>query len=183
MKNSVVSKRYAKALIAIGKEDGQTDQYGEQLSAIVELFDTQDGFEKALINPLVNKNQRRQVLENVLGAVQPSDVVEKFLLLLFDKGRIGFLRDIASCYTELADESSGILKGKVICAAKLTVKKMNQLQSTLSKKMGKTVVLTMEEDPGLIGGVVTKIGDLVLDGSVKTMLANMRETLHKGESV
>ncbi len=183
MKNSVVSKRYAKALIAIGQEDGQTQDYGKQLSEMVDLFDTQDGFEKALINPLVNKNKRKQVLENVLAAVQPSAVVEKFLLLLFEKGRIGFLREITSCYMELADELSGVLKGKVISATKLPVKKLNKIQSTLSKKMGKTVVLTTEVDSSLIGGVVTKIGDLVLDGSVRTMLDNMRETLYKGESI
>ena len=53
----------------------------------------------------------------------------------------------------------------------------------MSKKAGKTIVLNVEQDPSLIGGVITKIGDLVLDGSVKTQLINMRETLKKGESV
>ena len=60
---------------------------------------------------------------------------------------------------------------------------MNKIKEALSAKTGKDIVLNVEQDPSLIGGVVTKIGDLVLDGSVKTQLINMRETLKKGESV
>ncbi len=183
MKNSMISKRYAKALIALAAEDGNTGEYGEQLSALVEIFDNQDGFERALVNPLVNKNKRRQLLEQVLTALTLSPIVEKFVLLVFDKGRIGFLRDIASHYDLLADEINGVLKGKVMSASKLSDNALRRLQDVLSKKMGKAVVLDAEEDSSLIGGVVTKIGDLVLDGSVKTVLSNMRETLYKGESI
>ncbi len=62
MKNLAVSRRYAKALILIGQEDGQAEQYNEELSAIAGLFDTQEGFEQALINPLINKNDRKKLL-------------------------------------------------------------------------------------------------------------------------
>jgi F-type H+-transporting ATPase subunit delta len=61
MKNLAVSRRYAKALILIGQEDGQAEQYNEELAAVVGLFDSQDGFELALINPLYNKNDRKKV--------------------------------------------------------------------------------------------------------------------------
>jgi F-type H+-transporting ATPase subunit delta len=183
MKNLAVSRRYAKALILIGQEDGQAEQYNEELVAVVGLFDTQDGFELALTNPLYNKNDRKKVLQAVLVATDLSAIMKSFLVLLFDKGRIGFLREIASYYKDLADELKGVVKASVISATELSSDAIEKIKEALSKKAGKTIVLNVEQDPSLIGGVVTKIGDLVLDGSVKTQLINMRETLKKGESV
>ncbi len=183
MKNLAVSRRYAKALILIGQEDGQAEQYNEELSAIAGLFDTQEGFELALINPLINKNDRKKLLEAVIGSTDLSDIMKSFLILLFNKGRIGFLRDIASYYNDMADELKGVVKASVTSATELSDDAVNKIKESLSKKTGKTIVLNVEQDPSLIGGVVTKIGDLVLDGSVKTQLINMRETLKKGESV
>jgi len=183
MKNLAVSRRYAKALILIGQEDGKAEQYNKELASVVGLFDTQEGFELALTNPLYNKNDRKKVLEAVLAATDFSAIMKSFLILLFDKGRIGFLREIASYYKDLADELKGVVKASVISATKLPVKTLEKIKKALSKKAGKKIILNVEQDPSLIGGVVTKIGDLVLDGSVKTQLINMRETLKKGESV
>jgi len=183
MKNLAVSRRYAKALILIGQEDGQAEQYNTELGSVVELFDTQEGFETALINPLYNKNDRKKVLEAVLAATDFSAIMKSFLILLFDKGRIGFLREIASYYKDLADELKGVVKASIVSATELSSEAVEKIKESLSKKTGKTIVLNVKQDPSLIGGVVTKIGDLVMDGSVKTQLMNMRETLKKGESV
>ncbi|MCF6248559.1 MAG: F0F1 ATP synthase subunit delta [Desulfobacula sp.] len=183
MKNLAVSRRYAKALILIGQEDGQAEQYNTELVSVVGLFDTQVDFETALINPLFNKNDRKKVLQAVLAATDLSAIMKSFLILLFDKGRIGFLREIASYYQDLADELKGVVKASVVSATELSSEAVDRIKDSLSKKTGKTIVLNVEQNPSLIGGVVTKIGDLVLDGSVKTQLINMRETLKKGEIV
>ncbi len=183
MKNLAVSRRYAKALILIGQEDGLAEQYNSELDSIVGLFNTQEDFEKALINPLFNKNDRKKVLEAVLAATDLSVIIKSFLILLFDKGRIGFLREIASYYKDLADELKGVVKASIVSATELSSEAVDKIKEALSKKTGKNIVLNVEQDPNLIGGVVTILGDLVLDGSVKTQLINMRETLKKGESV
>jgi F-type H+-transporting ATPase subunit delta len=183
MKNLAVSRRYAKALILIGQEDGKADEYNVELDSVVGLFDTQEGFETALTNPLFNKNDRKKVLEAVLAATDLSVIMKSFLTLLFDKGRIGFLREIASYYKDLADELKGVVKASIVSATELSQDAVDKIKEALSKKTGKNIVLNVEQDQSLIGGVVTKIGDLVLDGSVKTQLINMRETLKKGESV
>jgi F-type H+-transporting ATPase subunit delta len=183
MKNLAVSRRYAKALILIGQEDGQAEQYNAELESVVSLFDTQEGFEQALTNPLYNKNNRKKVLTAVLAATDLSAIMKSFLTLLFDKGRIGFLREISSYYKDLADELKGVVKASIVSATELSQDAVEKIKEALSKKTGKNIVLNVEQDPSLIGGVVTKIGDLVLDGSVKTQLINMRETLKKGESV
>ncbi len=183
MKNLAVSRRYAKALILIGQEDGKAEQYNKELGAIAGLFDTQEGFEKALTNPLFNKNDRKKVLEAVISALELSVIMKSFLMLLFNKGRIGFLREISSYYNDLVDELKGVVKASIVSATVLSSDAVDKIKDALSKKTGKTIVLDVDQDPDLIGGVVTKIGDLVLDGSVRTQLINMSETLKKGESV
>ena len=183
MKNLAVSRRYAKALILIGQENGHAEEYNAELDSIVGLFDTQEGFEMALTNPLYNKNDRKKVLEAVLAVTDLSAIMKSFMILLFDKKRIGFLRGIASYYKDMADELKGVVKANIVSATELSSDAVDKIKEALSKKTGKNIVLNVEQDPSLIGGVVTKIGDLVLDGSVKTQLINMRETLKKGESV
>jgi F-type H+-transporting ATPase subunit delta len=112
-----------------------------------------------------------------------SEVMKAFLLLLFDKGRIGFLTSINEFYQKLVDELKGIARATLISATELSEEAIEKIRTALSNKTGKDIILEVNQDPALIGGVVTKIGDLVLDGSIKTQLLNMKESLKRGESV
>jgi F-type H+-transporting ATPase subunit delta len=123
------------------------------------------------------------VLETVIEKLNLSKVMKSFLMLLFDKGRIGFISNINELYQKLVDELKGVARASLISATELTSETIEKIRKSLSKKIAKDIVLEVEQDPGLIGGIVTRIGDLVLDGSIRTQLLNMRETLKRGESV
>ncbi len=183
MKNLSVSRRYAKALMLIGKEDGNADLYKDELDHVVQLFNTNEEFEKAVMNPLFGKNERRNVLSKVLEKTDLSKVMKSFLVLLFDKGRIGFLREISDFYKKLADELKGVVHAKLVSAVELSSDAVEKIRQGLAERTGKDIILDIEQDTDLIGGIVTEIGDLVLDGSVKTQLFNMRESLKRGEIV
>lgn len=183
MRSSAIARRYAKALILIGKEDGLAETYRDELEKIIALFDKEQIFEQAVCNPLYNTVSRRNVLQAVLEKLELSMAINSFLLLLFDKGRITFLRDVGSYYNKVADELKGVVRANLISATKLSSESFDQIRNSLSKMTGKEVLLEAEQDPSLIGGVVTRIGDFVLDGSIKTQLQNMRESLKRGESV
>ena len=183
MRSSAIARRYAKALMLIGKEDGQAETYREELQGFIDLFDQHEQLEQMLTNPLYSTENRRKVLVAVLDAVEISNVMRSFLTLLFNKGRISYLRQITTYYFKLADELKGIVRANLVSAAELPSEKFEEIRNALSKMTGKEVVLDAEQDPSIIGGVVTKIGDLVLDGSIKTQLENMRESLKRGERV
>ncbi|MBF0199860.1 MAG: ATP synthase F1 subunit delta [Desulfamplus sp.] len=183
MKNLSVSRRYAKALILIGKEYGQTDQYSNELDGVIGLFDASREFETAVSNPLFDKNDRRRLLAAVLDKMELSRIVKSFVMLLFDKGRIGFVREICIFYKQLADEQKGIVHATLVSAVRLSAEASEKIRAGLAERTGKDVVLDVKEDSSLIGGIVARIGDLVLDGSVKTQLLNMRESLKRGEIV
>jgi F-type H+-transporting ATPase subunit delta len=182
MKNLAIARRYAKALLLIGKEDGQTEQYRQELDGVAKLMAEQTALADAITNPLYNANERKKVFQGILGKLDLSKVMSAFLMLLFEKGRVGFLISINEFFQKLADELKGVAQASLVSATELSAETIEKIRSALSKRTGKEIVLDVQQDPGLIGGIVTKIGDLVLDGSIKTQLLNMRESLKRGES-
>jgi F-type H+-transporting ATPase subunit delta len=183
MKNLAIARRYAKALLLIGKEDGQAESYREELDGLTGLIAKDKALEQALTNPLYDVGGRRKVLAVIVEKLDLSKVMGSFVLLLFDKGRIGFLNDINTFYQKLADELKGVGRASLVSATELSSETIDKIRNTLSERTGKDIILEVEQDPGIIGGIVTRIGDLVLDGSIKTQLLNMRESLKRGESV
>ncbi|CAN2039352.1 ATP synthase subunit delta [Candidatus Magnetomoraceae bacterium gMMP-15] len=183
MKNLSIARRYAKALLILGKENGQAEIYGEELNDFAQLLADNKNLERTLINPLHSATGRRNVLTAVLKESQLSKEINSFLNLLFDKGRMGFLSSINDFYQKLADELKGVARASLISATELSSEAVEKIQTALSKMTGKEVVLEVEHDPGLIGGIITRIGDLILDGSIKTQLFNMKESLRRGESI
>jgi len=183
VKNLAVARRYAKALLLIGKEDGQAETYKEELGSFSGLISENKELEQAISNPLYDADGRKKVLKAVIEGLEVSGVLKAFLLLLFDKGRIGFIDSINDFYQKLADELKGVARASLVSATELSSETIEKIRESLSKMTGKEVKLEVEQDPDLIGGIVTRIGDLVLDGSIKTQLLNMRETLKRGEIV
>ncbi|MGD9017153.1 MAG: ATP synthase F1 subunit delta [Desulfobacterales bacterium] len=183
MKNLAIARRYAKALLLIGKDNGQADDYRSELEGFAGLIASEKTLEQAINNPLYTAQDRKRVLMAVLDKINVSDVMRAFLLLLFDKGRFPFLEQISAFYKELADELKGIARATLVSATELSSDAVDKIRATLSNRTGKDIILDVQQDPELIGGIVTKIGDLVLDGSIRTQLLNMRETLKRGESV
>ena len=182
MKNLAIARRYAKALLLIGKEDGQTETYREELKAFSDLINRESRLRRAITNPLYGTAVRKNVLKAVLEKLAFSRAMNAFLLLLFDKGRVSFLASINDFYQKLSDELKGVARASLVSATELSSETIEKIRSSLSQKTGKDIVLECEQDPRLIGGIVTRIGDLVLDGSIKTQLLNMRESLKRGES-
>jgi F-type H+-transporting ATPase subunit delta len=183
VKNLAIARRYAKALLLIGKEDGKAETYREELDGFASMLEENPALEQALSNPLYESGQRRKILVTLLEKLSPSRVFQSFIMLLFDKRRIGFVSDISGFYGRLADELKGVARASLVSATELPDETVEKIRAALSKRTGKDIILETEQDPNLIGGIVTRIGDLVLDGSIKTQLLNMSESLKRGESV
>ncbi len=178
-----IARRYAKALLAIGREDGQADTYKEELGGFVNLLEEQKELEQVISNPLYDAESRKKVVQAVVKRSELSQVMASFLFLLFDKGRIQYLRDIYAFYEKLTDELANIVRADLVSAVELPEESIASIQAALSEKTGKIVKMDVRVDPALIGGVMTKIGDLVLDGSVRTQLMSLKESLQRSENI
>jgi F-type H+-transporting ATPase subunit delta len=178
--NEIIAKRYARALIQIGQEDGQYEQYGREIKAFEELLEASAELRAVMVNPIYERQDKKALLAALNQRLNLSQVVRNFLLLLIDKRRIGSFKDIVRSYEALADELAGRVKAKVTSAVPLKEPILQELKKRLEAMTGKQVILQVQQEPELIGGVVTQIGDTVFDGSVRTQLAGIKEILLKG---
>ena len=122
-----IARRYAKALMAIGKEDGQAETYKEELGGFVKLLEEQKEFEQAISNPLYDAEGRKKVLQAVVERSGLSRVMASFLFLLFDKGRIQYLGDIYDFYEKLTDELANIVRADLVSATDLAEETLDPL--------------------------------------------------------
>ena len=177
MKQTILAKRYAKALFAIGKEDGTYEAYSEALAAVAALFNSNPEVEDALTNPLYPVDIREKAMGAIIDSMQADKVMGNFLNLLVQKKRAAILPEIAEEFKIMVDEDKNISHGKVVSAIELDSELHNKIQATLEKITGKKVELTASVDPSIIGGVIAKVGDLVLDGSIRTQLASLKGSI------
>ncbi len=183
MTSLIVAKRYARALLEIGREDGKYEEYGRELKEFASLLGQAPELESVLVNPAFAFDGRKNLLGALLAKTGLSPMVNNFFRLLMDRGRIGAARDINTVYEHLLDEVKGVTRAEVYSAAPLRDADVEKLTAILKKVAGRDVSLKVNEDPSLIGGVVARIGDLVLDGSVKTQLAGLKVSLQRGDYV
>lgn len=181
MRNLVIAKRYAKALFNLALEEGQVEQYGQELDYLVRLLVELPDLADAVQNPLYPEAARKNVFRAVADKAETTPIMKSFINLLVEKRRVQHLGDISEYYHKLIDEHANIARARIKAATPLDDQAIQQIASSLEKMTGKKVAVEFEQDPELIGGVLAQIGDLVLDGSVRRQLLNIKESLKRGE--
>jgi F-type H+-transporting ATPase subunit delta len=183
LRNFTISRRYARALLSLGKEDGNYLKYGEELKAFSELLKRETQARYILQSPIYGFAGRSQLLKAVLGKTGFSPIVNNFIELLLTKGRIQYLEDISIFYSQLTDELSNIKRAMVTAAVELSDDIIQRIQAALKEVVQKEVVVTVNQDPSIIGGIIAQVGDLTLDGSLRTQLKSLKESLRRGEGI
>jgi len=172
-----VARRYARALFGIGVDGRRFEALGAELTELATLWNDSDELRQALENPVFRPEQKRAVLESILPRVAPTPEVQRFVLLLLDRRRIMLLPAIARAYRDLTDAELGQVRAEVTSAQELAPATLDRVRRSLEQRTGKKVIVTSKVAPELIGGLVARVGDLVLDGSVRTQLDDLRNRL------
>ena len=180
MITNAIARRYAKALVQLAAEEQRMEPIHGELTRFETVLLAQNALKSVLINPAYGIDEKRAIMQDVIGRLDISGTVANFMLLLLDRGRIGFLSAIIASYGAYADELSGVVRPILCTAMPLEADQVQGIKDVLIKATGKKVVLSVEVDPALIGGVVTKIGDMVYDGSIRTQLNQIEGILQKG---
>lgn len=180
MINNAIARRYAKALVQLGSESGLIERFSQELKAVDGLISGNAELRAALGNPAFTADQKKQIMKELVTKLSCSELVANFLLLLVDKNRVICLSQIVQVYEKLADEQSGILRPRITSAFALDDTQVAAIKTALEQKTGKKVLPQVTVDRSLIGGVVTQIGDIAFDSSVKTQLARIHDILQKG---
>jgi len=177
VKQIILARRYAKALFAVGKDDGKFEEYNDALQGLNEVYALDASLADSLTNPLYPMDVREKVMEGIVASMGVDKVMSNFFNLLVEKKRADVLPDIAEEYQIMVDEEKNISHGTVVSAVELSKELQAKVQATLEKLTGKTVELTTSVDPTIIGGIIAKVGDLELDGSIRTQLASLKDSI------
>lgn len=171
-----VASRYAQALFQVGTESSNTDELYEELKVVVDILNQNQEFFGILKSPLIGKGEKKTLLSNVF-AENLSNETFNFLKILIDKNRISCINQIEDIYKKLLNEKNNIIEGTVISAISLNENEMKDLEIKLSQKYSKTVKLKNEIDKSILGGLLVRLGNEEIDGTVKNRLTKMKEQL------
>jgi F-type H+-transporting ATPase subunit delta len=177
MSVSIVARRYAQAVLELGVELGQLDKIVEEMSSLGDAWEASADFRNAIENPLVGHDAKKNIVTELLARIGAGAVTRNTVQLLVDRRRAKALPYVARNLRELADTRKGLLRAEVTTATPLSDAYYGRLQVQLEAMTGKKVVVDRRTDPTLIAGVVTRIGDRILDGSLRTRLESMRDAL------
>ena len=180
MIRSRLAHRYAKALFELAQEAGSTATVAEQLQAFQDALAAQEDLRTALLSPVLTRSAKTEVLEAVLGGAPFDPLVANFLRVLLEARKLPYLSDVMRTFSAMRDDAEGRVRGEAVTPMPLKDAEIQELRAALSKALQKEVELDSRVDPNLLGGVVARVGNLVFDGSLRTQLERIKETLTKG---
>jgi F-type H+-transporting ATPase subunit delta len=176
----VLARRYAKAILDLAGEAGLESEIGEELDRISALFAQSHELIHLFTDPTVGSRRKEKILEELLGKGGINDLTRRFVHVLLAKNRLLGIEEISAAYGDLSDERGNRVKASVTTATPLRDDEVERIRKALSAISGREVVLELEIDEDLLGGVVTRLGSEVYDGSLKNQLQQIKENLSKG---
>jgi F-type H+-transporting ATPase subunit delta len=176
MSDLVVAKRYAKALHASAEENGSVEQTGEQLRAVLDVYNQEPDLRVIMTHPGIAADAKLDLIKRAFGDGL-SELVISTLKLLIERGRFPVLPAMYQAYTAIADERSGRARAIVYSAYELSEADSQAIAAQFSRLTGKTIAVENVIDKSLIGGIRVRIGDRLYEGSVAGKLEQLRKQL------
>lgn len=173
MADVAAAKRYAQAAFSIARDAKSIPQWRSELDDIASVL-AESQLAPVLADSKVPVARRLAVVERALDI---TPLALNFARLLVQKGRSGDARAVADAFGRLADADEGIVHAEITTAVTLEAGQAEAITAQLGRQLGKTVVTTTRVDPAIIGGLVVRVGDRLVDGSVRSRLKMLRREL------
>ena len=173
---NVIADRYAQALFEVGEETQTTNELYQELKQLVDILNENKDLHNFLRSPLIGREDKKNVMKNIFEN-QLSDNMNNFLKIVIDKDRMSAIENIKESYKNLLNDKNNILEGTVVTAVSLSEQEIKDLEKNLSIKFNKKVTLNNIVDETILGGVLVKLGNEEIDGTVKTRLAKIKNQL------
>ena len=172
MIKSQVGRRYSKAIFEIAEEKNQVKEIYEMLNSAMVLYRTDKEFKNFILNPLIDNEQKKSVLNEIFGKDNSENL--NILLYILDKGRMNCIKYIVAEYLKIYYRKNRILDVKATFTKELTDEQKKKLIDKLSQKTGKEINLEVKIDKNILGGGIIRIGDKIIDGSIRRELDNWK---------
>jgi F-type H+-transporting ATPase subunit delta len=176
MRNQTIARNYAEALLSLAQKANDLDGWGALVGGLADAVQRDGRLTNFLAAPQVSAVDKKRVIEKAFMDSVPRPLV-RFLQKLIDNRRQMLLTDIATEYANLVDETSGRVHAQVTVARETTETDRERIAAQLSEALGKTVVPHVIVNPDILGGIIVKVGDRVMDGSVRKRISLLRSRL------
>ena len=177
MPSRASAARYARALFDVALKESDPVRIERDLTSFAELMSSNSELHAALTNPAIPTSAKRQIVETLGARLDAAPPARKLLLLLADRDRLAIVPDLLAVYRERLMEHQQVVRAEVTTATPLPPDRATQIQQKLAALTGRKVDMRTSVDPSIIGGVVTRIGSTVYDGSIATQLTKLKERL------
>jgi F-type H+-transporting ATPase subunit delta len=179
LREPTIARNYAQALFEAAEPVGQTEQFAAVLEALVGAIEADERIRQALDSPRVPKTTKMAIVERALTSWAPDRFV-RFVIAVVRRGRQGMLGAISREYQQLVDVKFNRVHAGVTLARPADAELREEIRRRLSAALGKDVVPHFQENPALLGGVLVRVGDRVMDGSVRRRLKQLRRQMLGG---
>ena len=176
MRSSIVARNYAEALFTLGEQSGQTEQFAGLLEALAGAIEADDRVRTAMESPRVPKARKASVLRSALEAHAPEAFL-RFIDAVVKRGRQGILGAISHEFNALVDVKFNRVHAGVTLAREPDAALLDDIRRRLSEIMGKEVIPHVRHDPAILGGILVRVGDRVMDGSLRRKIARLRRQM------
>lgn len=180
MRETTIARNYAEALLTLATRAGDLDTWGRGINAVAMAMDSDPRLRNFLAAPQVSSTEKIAIVGKAFATKLPAKMV-RFLQKLIQNRRQMLIPAVAVEYGNLVDQAQGRVHAQVTVARESTEADVTFLAAQLSRALGKTVVPHVQVDPNILGGVVVKVGDSVMDGSVRKRLATLRSRVMAGK--
>jgi len=177
MSSQTVARRYASALADVVLQRGEAREVQQELAAWADMMQSNANLLEVFANPTIALDQKRGVLKRLIEIGRPRQTTVNFLRLLLQNQRLPELDQINSRFAAVLDDRAGMIAAQVTTARPIAPETQQTLQTTLRKMTGKSVRIEFDTDPEMIGGLVTRIGSTIYDGSVRNQLEQIKEKM------
>jgi F-type H+-transporting ATPase subunit delta len=176
--SSEIAEPYAQALMSVAQQNNLTEQFGDSFRQLISLMEESEEFSAFVANPIIKAEDKKSVLRRVMGD-SANPYLINFLMLLIDKRRIIFLKQVAEQYLSLLRKLNQTVLAEAIAAKELTdSQKQAVIDRVKAISKAQNVELKTSVDPSLIGGVIIKIGSQVIDASLRGQLRRISMSLN-----
>jgi F-type H+-transporting ATPase subunit delta len=175
-----IARRYARAIFGLAEGAKAHTEMLEQLGALSAEIAGSAELTRVLMTPLHPRAERKAVLREIGQRLGASTEIRVTSELLVDENRLSLLPAVCEELQRLVDAEAGRVAARVVSARPLDPAAQERIRAALARRVNADIAIEFAVDPELIGGVVARIGDLLLDGSIRTQLEQLGETLRKG---
>ena len=174
-----LARKYARALLEIGLKEGNYEDLGKDLGKVAELLKDNKELRIVLASVAYPVDARKEIARSIGKSLGLSKSTIDFIDILIERDRMDHFLEINKSFETLCDVAAKRVRATLVTARALPPELIGEIKKQLESKTGKEVILSTEEDPSLIGGAQTRIGNIIYDGTLRTQLAHVKEDLYK----